>query len=81
VSGPRKHLSEMVDGAGWAHLMTSQALGQGLREGTGRSRASEMDVIFAVVLGVGGEVVAAGGEHLIADHELQVHEIVGPVLV
>lgn len=34
--GPRRYLTEMVDGAdGWAHLLTPEAIEQGLREGTG----------------------------------------------
>jgi len=33
---PRGSLTEMVDGAGWAHLLTREAFEQGLSEGMGR---------------------------------------------
>jgi hypothetical protein len=33
---PRGSLTEMVDGAGWAHLLTREAFEQGLSEGRGR---------------------------------------------
>jgi hypothetical protein len=33
---PRRFLTEMVDGTGSAHLLTTDAFEQGLREGTGR---------------------------------------------
>lgn len=32
---PRRLVTEMADGAGWAHWVTSEAFEQGLREGTG----------------------------------------------
>ncbi|MBV9161681.1 MAG: hypothetical protein JO281_09065 [Pseudonocardiales bacterium] len=37
--GPRRSLTEMVDGAGWAHLLTREAFERGVREGTGRYEA------------------------------------------
>jgi hypothetical protein len=36
---PRGHLTEMVDGAGWAHLLTTEAFEHGLRESAGRYEA------------------------------------------
>jgi hypothetical protein len=39
LAGPRRYLTEMVDGAGWAHLLTTEAFQAGLREGTGRYEA------------------------------------------
>lgn len=38
ASKPRPPVTEMVDGAGWAHWVTSEAFEQGLREGTGPLR-------------------------------------------
>jgi hypothetical protein len=38
-AGPRRSLTEMVDGAGWAHLVSAEAFQRGLREGTGRYEA------------------------------------------
>jgi hypothetical protein len=35
VSTPRPLMTEIVDGAGWAHCVTREAFEQGLREGTG----------------------------------------------
>jgi hypothetical protein len=35
ASPPPGHLSEMVDGSGWAHLVTREAYEQGLRDHTG----------------------------------------------
>jgi hypothetical protein len=35
ISSPPGHLSEMVDGSGWAHLVTEGDYEQGLREHTG----------------------------------------------
>jgi hypothetical protein len=39
VPGLRRSLAEMVDGAGWAHLVSAEAFQRGLREGTGRYEA------------------------------------------
>ncbi|MBV9730812.1 MAG: hypothetical protein JO309_15680 [Pseudonocardiales bacterium] len=38
-AGLRRSLTEMVDGAGWAHLLTTEAFEAGLREGAGRYEA------------------------------------------